>query len=559
MKDRQLIPEGDQFVAQGLKNALAEIEREDGKRQRLSTDQVMDLLPQRLGTIRLNVRSREVLTDKGILTAADIDRLYLRLSSRAETWPKQTTADAAMELASANSFDPVIEYLNGIQVEPLPLEQWQRLDQCLLGIDDPIAASFLPRYFISAVARAFEPGCGMRQTPVLVGAQWRGKTELGQILFGAAHWIEGLHGRNEVDQRTRCHTAWGVELSELDGITRRADQESLKAFLTERVDVVRRAYGKGEERLPRRFVFWGTSNGPPLRDPTGNTRFVCIALPDRMLPLQWAAEHRDALWARALELYRAGVQWDRCSQDERDAIALRNEDFAELDPWADKVLPYLARRVEADTLPVTVSDLLNHLEVPTERQTTAIAKRVRQIAEAAGWKHGRRWVGRARPQGLWPADGGQAYGHTGHPPDTPRCVRGEPRQEAGLPRIGHPGHPYQALRGFEEEGEGEKRGKEVDWGVHIADPRQTPAPQGITAPRGGVQRGVHWGVQGVSTAVCGAVFEPGELVEVRDAYRKWTPGHTVLSGLDAEGLVRLRSRTGRVQHRRPKDIRRPAA
>lgn len=56
----------------------------------------------------------------------------------------------------------------------------------------------------------------------------------------------------------------GVELAELDGITRRSDQEQLKAFLTETVDTYRAPYDRAPERHPRRFVFWATSNGAPF-------------------------------------------------------------------------------------------------------------------------------------------------------------------------------------------------------------------------------------------------------------------------------------------------------
>jgi len=42
----------------------------------------------------------------------------------------------------------------------------------------------------------------------------------------------------------KCHTAWGIELAELDGVTRRSDQESLKTFLTERIDTFRAPYAR---------------------------------------------------------------------------------------------------------------------------------------------------------------------------------------------------------------------------------------------------------------------------------------------------------------------------
>ena len=372
-----------------------------GNAIRLKPNQILKLLPEKVGDLRLNIRSGDVHTATGILNANDAGHLYLKLSSNSATWGKEVTADAVAYLANQNQFDPVADFLNDTGNE-LPMEQWQRLDQHLLGINDPIAAEFLPRYLIGAVARVFKPGCDVRQTPVLVGPQWRGKTALGRILFGAEHWISGV-GDLGKDALMRLHTGWGIELAELDGVTRRSDQESLKAFLTETCDSIRRPYDVATVRHPRKFVFWGTSNGAALRDTTGNTRYVTIPIPDQMLPLEWAQRHRNALWARAVEQYKAGVDWNQCSEAIRNAIADRNDNFTELDPWHDRIAQVLKRKALELQLPVKVEELLQAVEMPIDRQKGIDGQRVRRIAESLGWAMERRQSGAERRRGLWPA------------------------------------------------------------------------------------------------------------------------------------------------------------
>jgi predicted P-loop ATPase len=508
------------------------------KHRRLTAAQVLRRLPEALGgTPRLNSRTRFVELNGAVLTGDEIDRIYLDISTDEESWPKQTTTDAALGLAHRHKFDPVADYLEHTadNVAPLPLEQWQRLDQHLLGIDDPIAAAFLPQFLISAVARTYRPGCSVRRSPVLIGKQWRGKTAMGEILFGAEHWAEGLQGTSDRDIRARCHTVWGVELSELNGITRRSDQEHLKAFLTERVDILRRAYGKGEERNPRRFVFWGTSNGPPLRDLSGSTRFVCIPVPDRMLPLEWAEEHRDALWSRAVEQYRqipAGDEpWDRVSEEERALIEERNSNHQEIDPWAEEVERILAEAKSDLRLPVSIPHILERLDIPRSQQTNATAARVRQLAERIGWIWARRRpAGGGNPKkGLWPAV----------PPVPTVCPPGGAQPNASadggsgqvvppVPTDSFKVENREEVQEQEQESAAQLQGLAAIGGHGGHNPPDPLQGNGSSVPGGGAQRGAQRGAQTPPPWF-------GQLVELRRTHPA-ALGAVLVNLLDPKGL-----------------------
>jgi hypothetical protein len=319
----------------------------------MATHAVLIQLPQRIGQPRLNIRTRDVHLPDRIISADEASRLYLQLSSDREKWPKETTFDAVQLLADGARFDPVAEYLESLDTstEPLPIEEWQRLDQLLFNIDDPVAAAFLPRFFITAVARTFEPGCIGRQWPVLIGEKSIGKSDLPKLLFNIPGLPQGFvdnPGDLQRDGLMKAHRSWCVELAELNGISRRADKEHLKAFLSERVDTYRAPYSRAPDDHQRRFVFWGTSNGPPMNE--ADARFVCIPLPDRMLPFAAVEAAKDALWARALQQYRAGTCWHTVGDEFKSMLRERNEDHTVTDPWADQVAKNLDFRRNAGSL-----------------------------------------------------------------------------------------------------------------------------------------------------------------------------------------------------------------
>lgn len=368
------------------------------KRRTLMEQELKPLLLDRVGTARINIRTDEVTLGNLVLNADEIERFYLELCSPTEKWIKTQTTDAIWSMALSNKFDPVVDYLVGLDDhQPLPMEQWERLDNWLLGIDNCVAAEFLPQYLIGAVARALKPGSEARCTPVLVGPQQRGKTTMGRILYGQDYWVEGLQDFSR-DSRMRCQTAWGVELSELDGITRRADVESLKTFLTEMEDTFRKPYGKAPIKTPRNFVFWGTANGSPLRDLSGNSRFLCIGLPDQMLPLDWTIANRNALWARAVEQYRKGVDWKIISEEQRQQRIEANTNYQEIDPWGEIINTLLA--YETNNF-ITYEQIYQKLEVSREKQNTANARRIKQLVESMKWEYAQRRQKGVVMRGFW--------------------------------------------------------------------------------------------------------------------------------------------------------------
>ena len=232
-----------------------------------------------------------------------------------------------------------------------------------------------------------------------MGDQNQGKTELGRALFGHDFYGDGLSSKLDVDDVTLMARCWGVELGELNGITRRTQAEKLKAFLSRRVDLVRRKYASTTEPVPRRSVFWATTNKSPLSDSSGSTRFVMIPLGSTKLPIERVWQHRDSIWKRAYQEYRNHTQW-YSTEEEMAEIISRNGDYDLVDPWSEPIGHYL--RSHSGAAYIQHSDIYQHLGIDPERQHGGNARRITELMEAHGWKHGRKRIAGTKVRAFFP-------------------------------------------------------------------------------------------------------------------------------------------------------------
>ena len=340
-----------------------------------------------LGDIpRLNVRTRFIEIGDREYNLDQISRFYLHLSNHKQRWSKEVTVDAVVTVAELNEYDPIAAYLHNLNhVQPLPDKDWNNLDQFLFNIDDPVARAFMPRYLVAAVKRACQPSSQYRQIPVLIGSQDIGKTELGRQLFGK-YYGGGLSGKFDIDDVCILERLWCCELAELDGITRKSQIEAFKDFISRTEDFSRRKYGKGTIKIPRRSVFWGTSNTPPLNDSSGSTRFVCIPLPNKKLPIERVLNAFDSIWARAYKEFRKGFQC-YSTDEEKISINERNSDFEYVDSWFEKIEKFL----NETTLELVTTERIHELLDldPRHLSNNSISPRINKIMFKCGWKYGR--------------------------------------------------------------------------------------------------------------------------------------------------------------------------
>lgn len=291
--------------------------------------------------------------------------------------------------------------------EWLTAQRWDgkhRLEVELPGVLGHEAGSFearlLRRWFVSAVARAFEPGCKVDTVFILTGKQGGKKSTFFEAL-GGAWFTDSRVEPGDKDGLLIMREAWVVEWAELDAMKRSRSVESTKAFLSARVDIFRRPYGKDVQKSPRHCVFVGTTNETEIfGDATGNRRFWPVEVKVARIDVRWLRQHREQLFAEAAELYRGGLgcphciaEGERCdahrwwlTDEEEVQLEQRNARFRTAPhPWTNRVIDYLAEHPFMDT--VTIDQVMRvALDLKVQDFRGNDAAQVGAILRELGWR-----------------------------------------------------------------------------------------------------------------------------------------------------------------------------
>lgn len=260
----------------------------------------------------------------------------------------------------------------------------------------------LRRWFVSAVARAMAPGSKVDTVLILTG-KGGGKKSTFFEAIGGPWFTDSRVEPGDKDGLLIMREAWVVEWAELDAMKRSRSVEATKAFLSARVDMFRRPYGRDVQKSPRHCVFVGTTNETEIfGDVTGNRRFWPIEVKVPRIDVRWLRQHREQLFAEAVELYQRGAgcpqcigEGERCGvhrwwlTDEEDVtLEERNAKFEVVDVWQHAISDWLD---DHRTLPsVTVDQVLKvALDIKLENMTKADQMRVAQVLRQMGWRSDR--------------------------------------------------------------------------------------------------------------------------------------------------------------------------
>jgi hypothetical protein len=319
---------------------------------------------------------------------------------------KDNIADAATELCLEHRFDPVLDYLDGLDWDETPrLDKW--VITYLGAADTPLNRAMGKLALVAGVHRVRNPGCKFDHILTLEGGEGTMKSTSIVTLAGVENFSDQtILTQSDKEQQELVRGVWIYEIADLAGM-KRADVEKIKAFASRTHDRARPAYGRRRVDAPRRCVFFATTNEDDyLQSQTGNRRFwplnTGITGP---IDIEGLRRDRDQLWAEAAEVEAKGEPlvlpkdlWGEASaaQDER----------RQQDPWDDilagvKGRPYPTEQGGAEEW-IKAQELLFTLSVTADRASPETYKRLKRVMARNGWRSGKhRFGGEKQQRGYW--------------------------------------------------------------------------------------------------------------------------------------------------------------
>jgi hypothetical protein len=232
--------------------------------------------------------------------------------------------------------------------------------------------------FISAVARAYEPGCQADVVVVLIGDQGIGKSRGIADLVPDPSWYTDDLGGDLYDRKAGegLQGKWLIEFGEFARINR-ATLDVVKAFLSRRVDHYRPAYGRIAKDFPRQCVFVGsTNNDQPLQD-LENRRFMPVRCYNQIADI---APQRDQLWAEAVYRYRAGESWWVTDKTLLSTVKEQQENARQHDEWEE-----ILRESLKPLTQITLSEAANRLHISMDHLDKSTQTRLGLVMKAIGF------------------------------------------------------------------------------------------------------------------------------------------------------------------------------
>lgn len=238
-----------------------------------------------------------------------------------------------VRIADENQYNPVLEW-----VRSKPWDKISRLQDLYDTITSPeIEAKelLIRRWLISAMCMALYNGIDGAGCLVLQGGQDLGKTWWAKKLVPpeireSLVRTDAMVDPKDKDSVSQVISHWIVELGEIGATFRKADVDAIKTFITRDNDTMRRPYGVGDKKYPRRTALIASVDQEfYLYDTAGNRRFWTI-------PCTGVNSYHEIdmqqVWAEILNLIEVHGETWKLEPDEKAHIARINGEHNQIEP-----------------------------------------------------------------------------------------------------------------------------------------------------------------------------------------------------------------------------------
>lgn len=342
---------------------------------------------QRFMTIGSDSKPREWSDADDVNLALEMQRVIgIRTMSSA------TCSEAVTAVAMRNVKNCVRDYLDGLAWDGVP--RISKFFEDHFGAQGTAyIASVSKNFWLSMVARIYEPGCKMDNTVVLEGGQGVGKSSA-VAAIGGQWYMEQKEDVDDKDFYQVIQGRWVIEISEMHSFNRAA-MSGVKRTISSMTDRYRASYDRRAADHPRQCVFICTTNHYDWnKDETGARRFWPVRCAGDV-DVHEVRRRRNDLFAEAVAVYKAagvceaclGHPSRRCEAHDwwtmpfEETLNEQRNRF-DADPWLESITEFVSLRTEVRVMEV----LTERLKIEEGKVGRADQMRVASCLRILGWE-----------------------------------------------------------------------------------------------------------------------------------------------------------------------------
>lgn len=286
----------------------------------------------------------------------DLFNIRLYISQHYGIQNKDDIKQGISIVAFRNRYHPIQEALEGLQWDGVP--RIGELFPRYLGAErSPYTTAVTMLLLHGAIQRVMNPGVKFDCCVILADTkQGTGKSSMCRFLAINDDWFsdELADLGNSKEAYEAIRGKWILELGEMLATRKTKDVESIKAYISRKVDNYREPYSTYSEQYPRQCIFIGTSNKPQFlpEDRTGNRRFLPL-LCDGDKAERHPMEDEQETRAYILQCYAEAIvegkengwqlvmdhMFDSQLEQLREDSAAEDSMVGRIQEWLDRVAP----------------------------------------------------------------------------------------------------------------------------------------------------------------------------------------------------------------------------